>query len=210
MGVDLDAPLRRFLETLASDAPTPGGGSAAALTGALAASLASMVARLTLGKKGYEGAEEEMERALAASEGIRERLEVLVVEDAAAFEGVAEAFRMGKETENDKVRRSEAIQRGLREAAEVPLETAELCVELLSGLLSLAERGNVHAVSDTGGAAHLAYAAFEAALLNVEINLASLRDDAFVAATRRRVGELRPQAAAHRDRAVRAVTERLG
>lgn len=195
MGVDLEAPLGTFLEDLASRKPTPGGGSAAALAGAVAAALVSMVCRLTLGKKGYEGVEEEMQSVLDASENLRVRLQALMGEDANAYEGVVQAFRMDQRSSAASARRRVAIQEALRGAASVPLETARRCVETLHLVEKVASRGNVHALSDVGSAAHLALAAFRGARLNVEANLSSIKDSDYVDRCRRELDELEEQAA---------------
>ncbi len=180
MGIDPKASLHDFLEEVASKSPTPGGGSVAALTGALAAGLASMVCRLTIGKKGYEESQDEMERLLGEAEALRERLQELIREDAAAYDGVVEAFRMDKSTPGAKAARSEAIQQAMKGAARVPMETGERCRDLLTIAEQVADQGNVNALSDVGVAAHLALAGFHGARLNVEINLPSIKDEAFV------------------------------
>ncbi len=180
MGVDLEASVSAFLEDVASERPTPGGGSVAALAGAMAAGLTSMVCRLTLGKKGYEEVQEEMERLLGESESLRERLQELVGEDAAAYDEVVKAFRSDRSTPEAKEARTQAIQQAMMGAAQVPLETGERCRDLLSVVKLVSERGNVNALSDVGVAAHLSIAGFHSARLNVEVNLASIKDEAFV------------------------------
>lgn len=210
MGVDPDASLRAFLDGLASRDPTPGGGSVAALAGALAAALTSMVFRLTVGKKGYEEVAERFEEFLRQSEALRERFLALAVEDAAAYEAVAQAFRMDRSTEDAKARRGATIQKALRGAAEVPQETARRCVDLLSLVETAAAKGNANALSDAGGAAHLAWAAFEGARLNVEINLSALKDEAFVDRLRTELEGLRGRVREGHRRATAAVASRLG
>lgn len=180
MGIDLDAPLNTFLNDVASKRPTPGGGSVAALAGALAAGLTSMVCRLTLGKKGYEEVQEETERLLGESESLRERLQELIGEDAEAYDEVTKAFRMEKSTPEAKEARARAIQQTMKGAARVPMETAERCRDLLAVVKLVSERGNVNALSDAGVAAHLSIAGFHSARLNVEVNLPSIKDEAFV------------------------------
>ncbi len=180
MGVDLESPLSAFLDEVASKQPTPGGGSVAALAGALAAGLASMVCRLTMGKKGYEDVQDEMERLLGESEALRERMQELIGEDAAAYDDVVRAFRMDKSTSEAKVARSAAIQDAMKGAAHVPMETGERCRDLLEVIEQVAEGGNVNALSDAGVASHLALAGFHGARLNVEINLPSIKDEDFV------------------------------
>jgi len=165
-----EMPLARFAETLASSEPTPGGGSASALAGALAACLVAMVARLTSGA--LDEVEEEADR-------IRHELLALVDEDAAAFDRVMAAFRLPKGTPAEQATRSEAIQAGYRTAVEPPSDVCEHALRLLELALQVAERGNPNAVSDAGVAAELAFAALEGAALNVRINLTSITDDAY-------------------------------
>ncbi|MEE9601059.1 MAG: cyclodeaminase/cyclohydrolase family protein, partial [Thermoplasmata archaeon] len=163
MGVDIETPLRSFIEDVASNKPTPGGGSVAAVTGALAAGLTSMVCRLTIGKKSYEEVEEEMEQLLKDSERLRDRLQALAVEDAQAYDTVIEALRMDRSTPEAKEERGRALQQALRDAAEVPMETSERSLDLLRVAQQVATKGNVNALSDAGVAAHLALAAIRGA-----------------------------------------------
>ncbi len=182
----LQEPLAQFLERLSSGSPTPGGGAAAALAGALAAALVSMVAGLTLGKRGYEESEEEMKRALSAARELRDRLAQLIEEDAAAFDGVMAAYRLPK----GEPTRPDEIEAALKRACAVPLETAEHCLRALELSRLVAEKGNKSASSDAGAAATLAAAGLEVALLNVEINLQAMRDQEFVRGCCERANEL--------------------
>ncbi len=194
MGVDLGAPLKTFLEDVASKKPTPGGGSVAALAGSLAGGLVSMVCRLTIGKEGYEDVHEEMEKWLEHSEMLRGQLEDLVVRDAKAYDAVSEAFRMDRSTPEAKERRKEAIQRSLRGAADAPLETARRSVDVLRATQDVAAKGNVNALSDAGTAAHLALACFHGARLNVLVNLASIKAPSYVEAAEQELRELEREA----------------
>jgi formiminotetrahydrofolate cyclodeaminase len=209
MGVDLDASLRSFLDDVASDKPTPGGGSVAALSGALAAALLSMVCRLTIGKKGYENVQEDMKRLLKEAEEARVRMQQLAAEDAEAYDRVAEAFRMDRSTPEAKERRRQAIQEALKGAAEVPLETAEKCVDVLRIAAEVAAKGNVNALSDAGTAAHLATAGFHGAAMNVEINLASIKGEDFVSRAQGRLEALEEEARRLHEEASRQVGKRL-
>lgn len=191
MGVDPEASWRSLLEDVASSAPTPGGGSVAALAGALGAALAAMVCRLTLGKKGYEDVQEAAELHLARAESLRSRFQDLAGEDAAAYDAVSQAFRRDRSTDEAKRARSEAIQAALKGAAEVPLETATRSVDLLRVVADVARVGNTNALSDAGAASHLALAAFYGARLNVEVNLASLRDGEYAEKARAQLERLR-------------------
>jgi formiminotetrahydrofolate cyclodeaminase len=163
--------LNDFLSELSSDAPTPGGGSVAALSGALGAALSSMVANLTIGKKKYADVEDEIRAVLAKTEGLRLELTELMAEDAAAFDKVMDAMKLPKETDEEKAARTEAMQAALVDAAMVPLAVMEKCVEVIGLAKVAAEKGNKNAVSDAGVAALMGRAGAHAAKLNVMINL---------------------------------------
>ncbi|BAS26125.1 glutamate formiminotransferase [Limnochorda pilosa] len=176
-------PLEQFLEVLASEAPAPGGGSAAAVAGGMAAALVAMVARLSQGKRFAEVAEE-MVRVAQEADALRRRLETLAEADTEAFRQVMAAYRLPKETEAEKRTRRQAIARALERAGRIPLETARAALELLPLATAVGERGNGSSASDAAAAAHLLGAAVEGALLNVEINAASLKRMADVDAAR--------------------------
>jgi methenyltetrahydrofolate cyclohydrolase len=173
-------PLERFFAELASEAPTPGGGTAAAVAGALGAALTEMVAALTLSKEKFASAHGAMRSISEAARRAREEFSKLAREDAAAYDAVVAARRLPKETEDQKGVRQEAIQVANRRATEVPMRTARLAASLLSALPELVEKGNPNALSDAGSAAILLESAVESALLNVGINLPGVSDVAFV------------------------------
>jgi len=171
-----DRPLRTFLDELASAAPIPGGGAAAALAGAMAAALIAMVCNLTIGRARYSRVEAAMREILAHSEEARARLTALIDEDAAAYQRVAAALRLPRATDAERAARTEAIQQALQQAVSPPLETMRLARALLPLCLEVAAHGNPNVVSDAGVAAELAAAAARAASLNVRINLMDLTD----------------------------------
>jgi formiminotetrahydrofolate cyclodeaminase len=171
--------LDEYLDALAGSDPAPGGGSAAALAAALAAASGEMVANFTVGKKKYAEVEAEVREYLEAIGDIRARLRELVQADVAAYSAVGDAYGMPKTTDDEKAARSAAIQDALRGAAEVPLALARCCAELAEYLPPLAEKGNRNLISDVGVAARLCEAAFDCALLNVEVNLALMEDAEF-------------------------------
>ncbi|MDI7274670.1 MAG: cyclodeaminase/cyclohydrolase family protein, partial [Anaerolineae bacterium] len=175
-----DLTINQFLDALASKEPVPGGGSGAALAGSLGAALISMVCNLTIGKKGYEAVDGEMKALLARSEAIRSELPQLLEADTQAYGRVMEAYRMPRATEEEKQAREAVMQERLKEAAEVPLKIAERCSEVVELALPAAKMGNKWAVSDAGVGALLGEASLHSALLNVEINLASIKDGAYV------------------------------
>ena len=194
-----------FLNAVASSDPTPGGGSVAALAGALAAALATMVARTTIGKKKYADVEMQMQSAVAGGEQLRQTLTRLIDEDAEAFTSVMDAYRLPKESEG----RAEAIQGATLYAAEVPLRTAERVLDTLAQLHIVAEMGNVNAATDAAAGAHLALAAVEAAALNVMINIKGLEDDEAVS-MRKRIEEVREEAGTLVAAVIHTVMERTG
>jgi formiminotetrahydrofolate cyclodeaminase len=172
--------ISNFLNELASSSPAPGGGSVAALAGALGSALTSMVCNLTIGKKKYADVEPEMQRILQQSEALRRMFTDLVDRDTFAFNKVMEAFGLPKETDDQKALRSAAIQEATKEAALVPLEVMKHTIDALALAHVVAEKGNVNSVSDAGVSALMLHAACEAAALNVRINLKGIQDTEFV------------------------------
>lgn len=173
--------LQSFLDLLASNTPTPGGGGVAALNGAMGAALVSMVCNLTIGKKKYAAVEAEMQEILQQSEALRAQLADMVAKDVAVFNKVMAAYGLPRQTDTDKQVRSDAIQAALKGATLVPLETARACAKVIALTKPVAERGNINAASDAGSAAQAALAGMNSAALNVYINLGSIKDGAFVA-----------------------------
>jgi formiminotetrahydrofolate cyclodeaminase len=176
-----DKPITNFLDELASDAPAPGGGSVAALSGALGAALVSMVCNLTLGKKGYEDVQDEIQALLARSEALRQELTGLLEEDVKAYTGYSLAAKMPRGTDEEKAERQVAMQAALKVATDVPLAVAEAAVKVMDLCMPAAEQGNKWAVSDAGVAVLMAEAALRSAALNALINLGTLKDEEFVA-----------------------------
>ncbi|HLF14445.1 MAG TPA: cyclodeaminase/cyclohydrolase family protein [Bacteroidota bacterium] len=172
--------LNALLEELASHSPAPGGGSVAALAGALGAALTSMVCRLTVGKKKYAEVEEEMKSVLAMSEKLRTAFTRLIDADTDAFNKVMEAYSLPKESDDQKALRNAAIQEATKEAALVPLECMKHGIDALALSRAVAQRGNLNSVSDAGVSALMIGAAIEAAALNVKINLTGITDMEFV------------------------------
>ena len=173
----IDKKINNFLDELASNSPTPGGGSVAALAGALGAGLISMVGNLTIGKKKYEDVEEDIKKIISSSEKLRYELSQLLEEDVKVFNNFMATYKMPKETEDEKKIRAEKIQESLIEAAKVPLKVAYKCLDILTLSQQVAEKGNINVVSDAGVAALMADAALESAILNVKINLRMIKDE---------------------------------
>ena len=184
----------RFLATLASDSPTPGGGAVAALAGAAGAALIEMVCNLTIDKKGYEDASGRMRELRGQAERARSELVTLADRDATAFDGVMEAFRMPKDTEEQRTVRTAAIQRGYLAAAQVPLEIARASASLMPLALETVEAGNVNAASDGVSAAQMLFAGTECAIYNVQINAAALKEEAAASTLLDEVAALRGKA----------------
>ncbi|MBI3287442.1 MAG: glutamate formimidoyltransferase [Chloroflexi bacterium] len=165
-----------FLEAISMPTPTPGGGSAAALAGAVAAALAGMVSRLTLNKEEFKEVQQEISQLAEATDTLRQDLSALIQEDADAYQAVLAAYRLPKDTPEEQERRQVAIQAALRVAASVPLSVAERAVRTLEAIRTLAEKGYPRAASDAGTAAYLAQAAVKAAGANVLANVVDLSD----------------------------------
>jgi len=179
-----------FLEQTASAAPVPGGGSAAALGAALAASLTEMVANLTIGKKGYEACEADMRDLADQARSYRKTFTEAIDLDSDAYQSVLSAYRLPRETEAGRDRRRQAIQEALKKAAAVPLSVGKAALMILEKAAEAVEEGNRNAVTDGAVGAMMARTAGLAALYNVSINLLSINDEAFVSAMRGQVTEL--------------------
>ena len=174
--------VKEFIDKVTGNDPVPGGGSVSALSGSLAASLAAMVANLTVGRKKYAEVNDEMEQISARMTEKSAELLTDVDRDAEAYDRVFAAFKLPKETDEQKAARKEAIQRETKYAAEVPMEVARTASALLPMIDAAARRGNSNAVTDATVAMMCARTAVIGALLNVRINLTSITDEAFVKA----------------------------
>lgn len=169
-----------FLDELASNSPAPGGGSVAALSGAVGAALSSMVSNLTKGKQGYETVQDDITELLEKSENLRKELTDLIDKDTEAFNKVMSALKMPKETDEQKEKRKNALQIAFKHAAEVPLETAQKCAQVIEIACVIAQKGNKNSISDAAVSAVMSRAGVQAAILNVRINLGSIKDPAYV------------------------------
>jgi glutamate formiminotransferase/formiminotetrahydrofolate cyclodeaminase len=203
----MSLPVGDFVDEVSSNAPVPGGGSAAALAGSLGAALAAMVANLTVGRAGHDG--EELSAMSERAQATKQALAELVDEDARAFNRVMDAMRLPRATEAEKRARDQAVQDAYHRAAEVPLETARLSLAALELARVAALKGRHDAASDAGSAALLARAAVESAALNVAINLQALEDESFVRACRAEVDRLRTSSRRICDEVVDLIDRRL-
>ncbi|MBI3915067.1 MAG: cyclodeaminase/cyclohydrolase family protein [Chloroflexi bacterium] len=204
-----DHTLAQFLDQLSSSNPTPGGGTAAALSGALAASLLQMVCRLKIGKKNYLSAAAAMRARLEQLEPLRRELLELMEQDSVAYARVMEAYQLPKANDAEKSARDNAIETALKHATDVPLRVAELCGALLSHAQFIAAEGNQNAASDAGVGALLADAGLQGAVMNVRINLAGIRDAAFAQDRRARAEPLAQNALTQTAEIQRIVQSRM-
>lgn len=183
--------VRGFIDELASNSPAPGGGSVAALCGSLGSALGSMVFNLTVGKKAYLSLGDEerasVDKGLVDANELKDRFLQLMNEDTLAFNKLMEAFKMPKETEEDKAIRSEKIQIAYKGATEIPLEVARRSYDIYEIIEIAVDHGNKNAISDAGVAALLTQAAIEGAIMNVKINLGSIKDEEFTSAIREEI-----------------------
>jgi len=205
----IDKPVTQFLDELASNAPAPGGGSVAALSGALGAALVSMVCNLTVGKKKYADVQAEIEILLGQSEALRQELADLLEADVAAYTVVSQAMKMPRDTDEEKAARDAEMDKALKAATEVPLRVAAACVKVMDLCQPAAEKGNINAVSDAGVAVLMAEAGLRSAALNVLINLGWIKDEAFVAARRAELEGLLAGKPALRDEVYEYVATKL-
>jgi formiminotetrahydrofolate cyclodeaminase len=189
--------VRELLARLAADQPTPGGGAAAALVGALGAALIEMTANLTIGRPKYAHAHDQALAMQQQADALRGRLEVLTSADADAYARVSAAYRLPRDTDADRSARSAEIQAALEEAARVPLDTAAACVEVVQLAEHAAPVLNASVISDVLVGALLAAAALESAALNVEINVASMTETATAAELAAELERVRAGARGH-------------
>jgi len=179
--------LREYTDKLASSEPAPGGGSAAALAGVLGSALGQMAANFTAGKEKLAAVEDQVQRILGVLSRQQQELLNLTDADARAYEKVGAAYKLPRATDEEKAARQLAIQEALRAAAEVPLAVMDACVMVLGQLEELRQVANPNLLSDVAVSAELSFAALRCAWLNVEVNLAAITDEAYVAEIRERI-----------------------
>jgi formiminotetrahydrofolate cyclodeaminase len=206
----MQRPLEGFLDDLAGGSPTPGGGSAAAVIGAMGAALVSMVCNVTLGKKGQEAVAADMQAVRGESERLRARLTAMVADDVAAFDGLMAAYRLPKGTDEEKSHRTAAIQSTLRAATETPLACARACAEVVALSRRAGEKGYAGVVSDAGVGVLAANSALRSAALNVYINAPSLKDRGYAEAALSEIEKLLAESARESEAVFELVRNRLG
>ena len=205
-----DQTIDAFMQELSSKAPVPGGGGASALVGGLSAALTHMVAALTVGKPKYAAVEQEMQELLRQTESLANRFLALMDEDAAAFEPLAQAYRLPKETDAERAEKSLRMEAALKSAVQPPLKIMETCADALPLIARCAEKGSAVAVSDAGVAASLCRAALEGASLNVFINTQGMQDKAYAESLNLRARALLSRCVPEADTIFQSVSSRLG
>lgn len=176
----IEEPLRKYVEDTASGVSTPGGGSVSALVGALGTAITSMVSHFTIGRDGFANVELKVKEILGKCDDRRLELLSLMNEDVHSYDKVSEAYSLPKSTKDEKTARSKAIQDALHKAMYTPLKTVRCCLSVLVDIRSLAEIANPNLISDVGVAALFTNAALLGGKLNVDINLAAIKDDELV------------------------------
>jgi methenyltetrahydrofolate cyclohydrolase len=200
----------KFLDELASSAPTPGGGGAAALSGAMGAALVSMVCNLTIGKKNYEAVSEDLKKTLARAEALREELTKGIDEDVVAFNTLMGAYGLPKATDEEKAARTAAIQEALKTATLAPLATCKVCYEVIALSKEAADKGNLGVISDAGVAVLAANAGLRSCALNVFINAKSIKDRDFAEKQLAEVNALLAKASAETEAVYEVVRGKIG
>lgn len=198
-----------FLDRLCSSSPEPGGGGASALGGAIAASLCGMLASLTIGKKGYESVQNEMEEAYEKSKKLKDEMLELLQRDTEAFEDASKALKMPRETEEQKSLRAKALEEGLKKATEVPLEIMEKALEIAKLAHRTSLKGNKMAISDGAVSAIFAEAAAMGGMINVLINLSWMKDKEYVAQTSKKLDVIIKEVQEYKNKTVDYVTKEL-
>jgi len=202
--------LRQFCNETLSDSPAPGGGSVAALMGALGASLGGMVANLSAGKRGWDDKLSYFSDWAVKAQQLKDELLLLVDEDTAAFNKVMDAFALPKDSADEKKARSAAIEQATKHAAEVPLKVLEAAFKSYELLSEMAEKGNPASISDVGVGILAVHACIGGAALNVRINLGQLKDEKFRSALLKKVQQLSADSDARFNKINQIVESKLG
>jgi formiminotetrahydrofolate cyclodeaminase len=204
-----EKPLHFFLDKLCSSSPEPGGGSASALTGSIAASLSGMLAALTVNKKGYEDVWPEMKEILDKATQLKDDMLDLLQKDTEAFDDAAKAFKLPKDTEEQKKKRSEAIENGLVKASEVPLAIMEKSLEIARLAQRVLKKGNEMAVTDGAISALFAEAAAIGGMINVRINFSWMKNREYIEKTEKRLDVILEEIKNIKEEAISYTLEKL-
>ncbi len=209
----IEKKVRNYIHEASTGNPTPGGGSVSALVGSLGSALTQMVANLTFDKKTFTDLDNEIKDEFNTNfQTLKEKMNILleiVDEDSNAFDGVLLAFKMPKETEEEKHARTNAIQEGYKHALEVPLRCASECLDILKLQSVFANYGNINAITDVGVGALLAYAGLEGALMNVRINLLSIKDEDYKVNINNKISIIIDEANKLKEETLKIVYEKL-
>jgi len=205
-----DMTLTKFLEAACSSSHVPGGGNVSAVVGAMGGSMIAMVANLTLGKKGYEEYQDQTQEILNAVLKAIETLKTLTIKDMEAFDDYMKAFRLPKNTDEEKKGRTDAIQAAAKIATMVPLSICRACLALIKEANKLSRFGNKMAISDVGVGAYVCEAALRACMLSVDINLPTIKDPVFVSDVKNERARLFTEAAELSQKARTFVAESMG
>ena len=206
----VDKSVRDFVTELASDSAAPGGGSAAALAGALGAALTTMVCNLSLDEEKFQAVLPEIQAIRLQASALKEKLTNAVDEDAQAFNSVMNAYKLPKSNDEEKRARLATIQQSMKQAALLPLGVAGDSLEVLKLAARILPLGNQNAASDAAVSGLMAYAAIQGALFNVKINLVFIKDADFCAATRERITAISAEAKQENDALETAAQKILG
>ena len=206
----VNSSLVTFLDDLASERPTPGGGGAAAVSGAIGAALVSMVANLTIGKKNYEAVRDDFEAVNAKAEVLRAELIRAIDEDVVAFHSVMGAYGLPRATDEEKAKRAASIQAALKDATLAPLRAVKACFDVIPLSAAVAEKGNLNVISDAGVAVLSAGAGLRSAALNMVINAEAIKDRDFAEKPIADVNALLAQAAEMTESVYQTVRTKIG
>ena len=201
--------IKNFMEMLSSKAATPGGGSVAALTGAMGAALLSMVGNLTVGKEQYKDVEDDIKDLLKKSESLRATLQELMEKDVEVFNQFMSIMKLPRSNEEEKKYRNQKMQIASIEAAKVPLEVARKCKEVIDICSEVAVKGTRNAISDAGVGVLLAEAAFHSAIINVKINLNIIKDENIRKELSQEIENLNNMIRGEKEKVLEIVLERL-
>ena len=204
-----DQPLRFFLDKLCSKSPEPGGGSASALTGAIAASLSGMLAALTTGKKGYEVVWSEMDQIFERARQLKDDMLDLLQRDTEAFDDASRAFKMPRNTDKEKKKRTEAIEAGLVKASEVPLGIMEKSLEVARLARQVLKKGNEMAITDGAISALFAESAAIGGMINARINFSWMKNEDYIRKTEHRLDEILDEIRDIKEEAISYTLEKL-
>lgn len=209
--VEMD--LIKFLDVVDSDSPAPGGGSVAALSSSLGASLARMVAHLSFGKKKYEALSDDIKTKFVANFDellkIKDELNALIDKDSEAYNTVMAAYKLPKETDEEKTARSAEIQKCLKLAIQTPYDIVVLSGKAISLLATILDNGNQNAITDIGVGTMLLMTGLEGGILNVKVNLSSIKDEEYVTKINSEISRIKEEAQKEKDRIMEIVNSAL-